>query len=156
MTFDQASVNALFNAAESAMLKLGTFRSVNTHEPKSAPGSGLRLSIWVDTIVPVPRGSGLSATSGSIILLARAYGNMLQKPEDEIDPRLTAAASSIINAFSTDFTLDGTIRHVDLLGMYGQALKAQAGYLTIASTVYRIMTVTVPCIVNDLWDQVPL
>lgn len=155
MTYDQKAVNALYDAAVSEMQQLGTFRSVNTHEPKSAPGSGLRLSIWIDTIIPVPRGSGLSATSGSVVLLARAYGNALQKPEDEVDPRLTAAASSVINAFSTNFTLGGTIRCVDLLGMYGQSLRAQAGYLTIASTVYRIMTVTVPCIVNDLWNQVP-
>jgi len=37
--------------------------------------------------------------------------------------------------------------------MYGQKLGGRMGYLDIASTVYRIFTITVPCVVNDLWAQ---
>jgi hypothetical protein len=154
MSFDQAAVNSLIDGVSSIASKLGVFRSVNTHEPKSAPGSGLRLAIWADTIEPVAEASGQSSTSGYVVMMARAYGNMLSKPEDEIDPRLMTAATTLINAFSRDFTLGGLVRNIDLLGMYGQKLGAQAGYITIGGTMYRIMTVTVPCVVNDMWDQV--
>lgn len=155
MSFDHAAVDALMAAVESIAGKTGQFRSVNTHEPKSAPGSGLRCAIWAQTIEPVAAASGLSSTSGYVVLNARVYGNMLQKPEDEIDPKLMKAATALLGAYSANFTLGGTVRNIDLLGEYGQTLKAVAGYLDIGGTKYRIMTVTVPCIVNDMWSQSP-
>jgi hypothetical protein len=155
MAFDAAAVNALISGVSSIALRTGTFRSVNTHEPKAAPGSGLRLAIWADAITPVPAASGLASTSGYVVMLARAYGNMLTKPEDDIDPRLMTAATTLIAAFSKDFTLGGLVRNVDLLGMYGSRLGAQAGYITIGGAMYRIMTVTLPVVINDMWDQAP-
>jgi hypothetical protein len=154
MGFDSEAVNALVAGVASIALKTGTFRSVNTHEPKAAPGSGLRLAIWADTIQPIGAASGLASTSGYVVMQARAYGNMLAKPEDDTDPRLMTAATTLINAFSADFTLGGLVRNVDLLGMYGSRLGAQAGYVTIGGTMFRIMTVTLPCVVDDMWDQV--
>jgi hypothetical protein len=153
VSFNQAAVDALMSSVISIAMQTGVCRSVNGHEPKSAPGSGLRGAIWVQEIEPIAEASGLASTSGYVVLNARIYGNMLQKPEDDIDPRLTAAASVLIGAYSADFTLGGLVRNIDLLGEYGQKLGGRAGYLDIASTVYRIMTVTVPCVVNDLWTQ---
>lgn len=155
MSFNNAAVDALVAQVESAALRTGQFRSVNTHEPKSAPGSGLRCAIWVQSISPVPEASGLASTSGYIVLWARVYGNMLQKPEDETDPRIMKAATALIGAFSADFTLGGTVRNVDLLGEHGESLAATAGYVQIDQHMYRIMTVTLPCIVNDCWSQTP-
>jgi hypothetical protein len=154
MAFDQAAVNALIDGVASIAMKTGAFRSVNTHEPKAAPGSGLRLAIWAQEIAPIAGASGLASTSGYVVLNARAYGNMLAKPEDDTDPRLMTAMTVLIGAYSADFTLGGLVRNIDLLGMYGSKLGAQAGYLTIAGAMYRVMTVTVPCIVNDMWEQV--
>lgn len=152
--FNVAAVNALMASVTSIAMKTGQFRTVNTHEPKSAPGNGLRLAIWAQSIEPLPAASGLASTSGYIVLYARAYGNMLAKPEDDIDPRLMTAAVVLIGAYSADFTLGGTVRNIDLLGEQGQRLAAQAGYITLDGSVYRIMTVAIPCIINDLWDQV--
>jgi hypothetical protein len=132
----------------------GVFRRVNFHEPKSAPATGLSLAMWVDTIEPFGAASGLTATSGYAVVFARAYGNMLTKPEDEIDPRLTSAMTTLMNTYSGDFNLGATVRGIDLLGMYGRKMSAQAGYLTIDSHVYRIMTLTIPVIVDDMWTQV--
>jgi hypothetical protein len=154
MSFNDAAVNALVDGVASIAMQTGKFRSVNTHEPKSAPGSGLRLAIWAQEISPIAAASGLASTSGYVVLNARAYGNMLAKPEDEIDPRLMSAATVLIGAYSADFTLGGLVRNIDLLGMYGRKLGAQAGYVTIGGSMYRIMTVTVPCVMDDLWDQV--
>lgn len=152
--FDAAAVRTLVAKAESVALTTGQFRSVNFHEPKAAPGSGLRLAIWTQEIEPLAAASGLSATSGYVVLYARIYGNMLQKPEDEIDPRIMTAVTVLIGAYSADFTLGGTVRNIDLLGQFGSKLGAQAGYITIGGSMYRVMTVTVPCVVNDMWTQV--
>jgi hypothetical protein len=154
MAFNQAAVKSLINQLQSIAMQQGVFRSVNTHEPKAAPGTGYRCAIWVQNIEPVGLASGLASTSGYLVCNARIYGNMLSKPEDDIDPRMTYAASTLIGAYSADYTLSGTIRNIDLLGAYGQKLSAVAGYLTIDSHMYRIMTLTIPCIVDDMWTQV--
>jgi hypothetical protein len=155
VSFDQAAVKSLVSYLESKALALGVFRSVNFHEPKSAPGTGLRLALWVQSIEPIAMASGLSSSSGYVVVNARAYGNMLQKPEDDVDPRLMTAMTTLIGAYSGDFNLGGTVRNIDLLGEYGEKLSAQAGYVTIDSHLYRIMTLTIPVIVNDMWTQVP-
>lgn len=153
MAFDQEAVNNLTDAVESIAAATGAFRRTAGHEPKAAPGSGLTLAVWADSIQPIAQASGVASTSGVVTFLARAYGNMLQKPEDDIDPRLMASAAVLIGAYSADFTLGGLVRNIDLLGMYGRKMGAQAGYVTIGGAMYRIMTVTVPCVMNDLWEQ---
>lgn len=159
MSFDQAAVNDLFSRVQSHALALGIFETVNTHEPKSKPGNGLHAAIWVDAIRPVGRASGLSATSGVVSLRCRIYSSMLQEPQDAIDPGILTAATTLLNEYTGAFSLGGAdnIRSIDLLGMYGEMLAAQAGYVQIGSgggSMKRIMTVTLPVIVNDLWTQV--
>lgn len=155
MAFDQAAVAALVAKISSLANTTAQFRSVATHEPKAAPGSGLRAAIWADSIEPIAAASGLASSSGYVVVMCRIYGNMLAKPEDEIDPRIMTAGAALLGTFSADFTLGGLARNIDLLGEYGQKMAARAGYLTIGGAMYRVMTVTIPCIVNDLWDQVP-
>lgn len=148
--------DALFNAVVSHAQTLGLFERVNGHEPKNAPGSGLTAAVWVQLIGPVPLGSGLAATTGRIEFSVRIYTNMLAEPQDAIDPEVTRAALALVGVYSGDFDLgqaDAGIRCVDLLGMYGAALSAQAGYLNQDGKLYRVMTVTLPVIVNDLWTQ---
>lgn len=154
MTFDQGAVVSLVAQLESMAAGTGVFRSVNFHEPKQAPGTGLRLAIWVQAISPIPAASGLASTSGYVVCSARVYGNMLSKPEDEIDPRIMTAVTVLIGAYSADFTLGGTVRNIDLLGTYGQSLGAQAGYVAIDNHLYRQMTLTIPCVIDDMWSQV--
>lgn len=151
--FDQAAVLGMVDKVTSHAASLGIFRRVNTHEPKAAPGSGLTYAVWADVIEPLD-GSGLASTSGYVVLNGRIFGNMLQKPEDEIDPRIITSVVTLIGAYSADFDFGATVRAVDLLGMYGQKLGAKAGYVTIAGGMYRVMTITIPVIVNDMWSQV--
>lgn len=151
--FNQAAVLAIVDSVVSAALQLGVFESVNFHEPKSPPGSGLRCAAWVDSISPIALASGLAATSGEVIVNVRVYGSMLQQPEDEVDPAILTAVTTLIGAYTGDFDFGATIRCVDLLGMYGPKLGAQAGYITIGKAAYRIMTITLPIVINDMWSQ---
>lgn len=153
MSFDQAAVNTIFSNVVSNAMQLGVFRRVNSHEPKAAPGSGLTYVVWVDQITPIGRASGLDATSGYVVLNGRIYGNAFLKPEDDLDPRILTAATTLIGQYSSGFTFGETVRNIDLLGEYGQRLGAQAGYVTIGQTVYRVMTLTIPLVVNDMWTQ---
>jgi hypothetical protein len=153
MAFNVAAVNNLIAAVESIAMTTGQFRRVNTHEPKSAPGAGLTLAIWAQSIEPVAEASGLASTSGYVVLQSRIYLNMLVKPEDSIDPRMMAAATVLLGAYSADFTLGGTVKNIDLLGMYGTPMRAQAGYIQIDNSMQRVYDIMVPCVVNDMWTQ---
>lgn len=146
-------IDSILNAVVSHAMASGLFERVNQHEPKNAPGHGLTCAAWVDSIEPV-RTSGLASTSGRLVLNVRLYTNMLAEPQDAIDPNLTAAVATLMGAYSGDFQLGGNAREVDLLGGEGAPLSAKAGYMRQDGTEYRVFTITVPVIVNDLWEQV--
>lgn len=155
MTFDDAAVRSLFDAVVSHAMTLGVFERVNSHEPKNAPGSGLSCSIWVDVIEPLPDASGLAATSGRVAFHVRVYSSMVQEPQDDIDPQMLTAVTTLMGEYSGNFTLGGTVRDVDLLGAHGEPLRAQAGYLNQSGKMFRVMVITLPVIINDLWKQAP-
>lgn len=153
MSFDQAAVNTLFDSVVSGALALNIFETVNAHEPKSAPGNGLRAAVWVQDIRGIGAASGAAATSGVVTLNIRLYKGFLALPTDEIDPDLLTACTTLLGAYTGDFDLGGTVRCIDLLGMYGTALGAVAGYLTQDGKIFRIYTITFPVVINDLWLQ---
>lgn len=147
-------IRTILNAVESHALASGFFQAVNGHEPKAAPQNGLTAAVWVEQIGPARGGSGLDSTSSRLALFVRLYTPMVSEPEDAIDPDLMTALDALLAAYSGDFELDGLVRQVDLLGTYGDPLSARAGYLTTSGAEYRVMTITLPLIVNDLWEQV--
>lgn len=153
-------VDALTDAVLSHALASGLFEAVNNHEPKSSPGTGITAALWVQSIVGIPQISGLTSTSGRVLFNLRIYTNMLQEPQDSIDPAVIKAVDTLFVAYSGDFTLDGLVQSVDLLGAYGIGLTAQAGYQQVGAqagdaNMYRIMTIELPLIVSDLWRQTP-
>lgn len=148
-------VKAILTALESHAATLGQFERVNRHEPKNAPGHGLTAAIWVQRISPVALRSGLAVTSALLVVNVRLYTNMIAEPQDAIDPNLVDAASALIGAYTADFTLGDMVSNVDVLGAHGEALSAQAGYLEQDRKMFRVMTLTVPLVVNDVWSQSP-
>ncbi len=147
------NVQGFFDALVTHALTLGQYDRVSTHEPKNAPGNGVSAAVW-STSTGAATGSGLAATTCRIEFLVRSYSNMLQEPQDEIDPNVVRAADALMTAYSGDFTLGGTIKNIDLLGQAGAGLRSQSGYLTIDHVMYRTVDVFVPLIVNDAWAQV--
>ena len=133
--------------------KLGKAERVLTHEPKSAPGKGISIAVWVQNLRPVV--SGLDSTTARLELSVRVYTNMLADPQDAIDTALLDVVDTLMGAYSGAFTLGGLVRQVDLLGEHGDPLSADAGYLEQDSKMYRVMVISLPLIVNDVWSQVP-
>lgn len=138
--------------------RLGIFDSVNGHEPRRAPGNGLTWSLWIQTVRPFAPRSGLAVTS-----LALIYNSRLQLPIpadadslDAMDPLLSDAAIAVMASLSADFTLDGLVDgNLDLMGATGVqfGLGAEAGYLEHDSTLFRVMTLTIPIVINDVLTQ---
>ena len=143
----------IFNALISHAEATGLFESVNGCEPKSSPGKGITAAVWVARIEPARAASGLAATSVVVACTVRIFSDMLQEPQDGIDPAVLEATDALMNAYSGDFTLGGLIRSVDLLGQTRNPLFAQSGYINVNGRMFRIMDITVPMIVNDVWEQ---
>lgn len=153
MAFDQAAVNALFDQVKTHCVSLGIFGGVATHELKSKPGNGVSAEIWGMTVRPVAQVSGLNATAGLVTFHIRIRTPMLQKPEDDTDKRLMTAATGLMAEYSGHFTLSGTVMQIDLLGAHGESLSAQLGYLEQDGTLFRVATVTLPIVVDNLFTQ---
>ena len=153
MAFDAAAVNALFANLQSHAMKLGLFDTVNTHEPKNAPGTGVWCTIWIQRLRPT-RSSGLAKTSGYVEFTGRVGASFMQQPEDGIDPGIVTAVSKLMEEYTGAITLSSSVRCIDILGMDGTPLSALAGYVTIDHKVYRVMDITIPVLVNDMWTQV--
>lgn len=150
MSFDANAAKALFSQLTSHAKTLKVFQRVNGHEPQNAPGNGLSCSIILGSIDATPSASGLAAVSGTITFMVRVWSSMEQKPLDAVDPNILGAVSVLLAEYSGHFTLGGTVRDIDLL-----ALKAQTSYLNDQDKEYRVVEITVPIVVNDVWGMIP-
>lgn len=146
--------DALIDAVASHALASGYFEAVNRHEPKSSPGTGLTAAVWVQHLIPLPAQSSLAGTAGRLLFQVRLYSNMLAREEDQIDPNLVKACDELMRAYSSDFTLDGLVNSVDLLGRHGVALSAQSGYIQVDRGYFRVLDIDVPLILDDIWEQI--
>lgn len=144
-------VLTLIDKVVSHALSLGVFEMVNTHEPKSSPGN-LTGALWVQAIDPVE--SGMASTSIRLAFTFRIYMSFIAEPEDDIDRAAIDAAAQLMGAYSGDFELGDQVRMIDILGRHGDPLRAQAGYLNIDGQLMRVMDITIPLIINDVWEQV--
>jgi len=153
MTFNDAAVNEIFSNIVSYALETGRFDLVNQHEPTNAPGKGIQFSLWIQNVRPVGAASGTGAVSGVVLFNGRVYSSFRQQPKDSIDPGITSAVADLMNSLTSDFDWGGdvSVRAVDLLGMYGTSLNAEAGYIEIDRQVFRTMTLNIPVIINDLF-----
>lgn len=150
------NILGITDAVVSHAMASGRFETVNGHEPKNAPSTGgLTAAVWTDRVVPVPRGSGLDSVTAVLVLMVRVYASAVSEPPDAIDPDMVAAVDDLCGAYCGDFTLDGLVRNVDIFGAYGQALDVRAGYLQQDGVPFRVLTVTLPAVVNDLWTEAP-
>lgn len=134
-------------------MRTGLFERVNQHEPKNAPGLGRTCSITFRSIGPARGQSGLATTTALVVFMVRIQTPMLQEPQDDIDGVLMEAVDVLMQSYSVDFDLEGTIRSVDLLGLSGTPLAARAGYINHDGKMFRTVDIDLPLIVNDVWDQ---
>lgn len=134
----------------------GWFEMVNGHEPKNAPSTGgLTAAVWTDDVIPIGSASGLDSVTAVLVMKLRIYTSAIQEPADAIDPNMLAAADDLCRAYIGDFTLGGLVKNVDIFGMYGQSLRAKAGYIQQDGMHFRVMDITLPAVVNDLWTEAP-
>ncbi len=147
-------IRGIFDAVATHIGRTGWFDRISGHEPKNAPGTGMTAAVWLARLAPDRERSGLDATNARITLTVRLYSPMLAEPQDDIDLDLALATHAVMERISGDLTLGGLVHAVDLLGMAAaDQLGGEAGYLNQDGKLYRVMVITVPCLVNNLFDQ---
>lgn len=150
---DGFDVSAVMNALASYLGRIGAFERIKLAEPKSQLTEGLSAAIWHQSIDPIPELSSLAATAIRIEFVIRLYQNMLAEPADLIDPEMTRVVNLIFNAFHGGFTLGGLIMQIDVLPTYGQPLRSQAGYINLSGKLARAISIYVPCIIPNAFNQ---
>jgi len=148
--FTPAQAAALFTEVQSYAQALGIFQGTDTHDPWNAPGNRLYCSISLGVARPLPAASGMNSVSGQVTLIVRVWSSALQKPLDDIDPEALAAACSLMGAFAGGFTLNESVRNIDLF-----AMSAQPAWVDFEGKPFRVIEIALPLVINDLWTETP-
>ena len=155
-TFDSAAIASVMSAVRSLGSGLAVFRSsVVFHEPIAAPAKLPSLALWAGPLEPVGAVSGLSEVSGRLTVTGRIYAANALNMNDAAEALLLKLTSSLLGAFAGAFTLGGNAMFVDLLGAHGQKLQPVPGYLKHGEQEFRVSEVTVPIIIDPLWQEAP-
>lgn len=146
--FTAEQAKALFTAIKSYAEQLGIFEAARIGDPRNAPGSRLFCSITLGPVRPVTS-SGLASVSLQVTLIVRVWSSELQKPYEDIDPEVLAAACALMGAFAGGFTLGGIVREVDLF-----AMSAQPAYVDFEGKPCRVAEISLPLVINDAFAEV--
>lgn len=154
--FTDQNLSDLIDEIVSYALGSGRFESINGHEPKNSPGTGVTGAVWMGPLMPIKK-SGLAATSYCLSLMFRVYMDFKSQPFDSIDPTVTSAIIDMMSYVTGDFSFQslGFVRNVDLIGQpdVSDGLTAIPGYVEIDRVIYRIVTLTIPVVINDMFVQ---
>lgn len=151
-------IPGLQGAVMAAYQRAGGFEDVLGHEPRHAPNQGLTGACWLQGVRPIGRASGLRGAATLITFLMRIYvpaGTGDNQSYDEIDQKMLDATDRVLALLVGGFTLGGRVRNVDVFGSHSPGLSADAAYQQIGAARFRVMTITLPLIVNDMFPEVP-
>ncbi len=115
-------------------------------EPKSPPSGKINAGVYMDAI-RTPE-AVLDATTKVVDVLVRLYLSFTRLGE-ETELTMLQAVTELMGDVEGDFDLDGTIRAVDVAGIYGQGLAAEWGDSEVGGVTYRIVDISIPMIVDS-------
>lgn len=154
-------MQGLQDAICSIAQRIGNLTTVEAYEPREAPDTAMHAACWLLSVRPARAASGLASASTIVTFLVRLYipaGDGTSQPYDGIDREMFAAVDRLLAAFCAKFTLGGRVRNVDVFGAHSPGLGTEFGYAAFSGgkgKKFRIATITLPLIVNDMYPEVP-
>lgn len=141
------AIRSTLKAVQNYLAASGWVRTAQVGEPKSPPGEGVTAAVFMSnwSVAQLT----LSTTIEVHTVTLRFYRNMLQTPTEDIEFELARILSEVTSDLLGEFDLGATIRNVDAGGQYGQGLSARWGYVDVGGTLYRLVDLTLPLIVDD-------
>lgn len=154
----QQVIALLYTAVGDVARQSNLFDRVDDHDSRNPPGRGLTCQVLMGAFEPVGRASGLSVTAARMEFTVRIAAPRMQSPDGKTDQAVLYAAAYLLAVYNADFDLDevtpdGLVRCVDVLGMYGDPLRIEPGWITDSELPYRVADITVPLILNDVFPQ---
>tara|TARA_R110000751_G_scaffold260263_2_gene359590 strand:- start:212 stop:685 length:474 start_codon:yes stop_codon:yes gene_type:complete len=147
MAFD---IGNTLHAIETYILKLGLFQAVIIGEPKSPPGQGFYAAIWMQSVAISMIYAGGDTRESHVVTL-RVYRDMLaenSEPALNLESEMASLLSKLMESLLGDTDLESTVMSIDAAGMDGSPMSAAFGYVDIGGTMYRIVDISIPMIVN--------
>lgn len=146
------NLKKIYSALNSHAKSTKLFQSVQQHDPKSGLRKGsIACGIALRTVNTAR--SGLNSTSARMDFDLLLYGHADGEPADSIDLNLAEAADTMIERLLEDLTLGGEAANIDVQGSDGGSLSVQTGYFEGDENTYRVFTVSIGVIVNDVWTH---
>lgn len=154
------AITALYDAFTDMARRSALFDRTSTHESRNEPGIKLTLEVLMGPIRCVGRASGLASTSGRLEFTLRIRGPRASEPDDATERAILYAAVWLMTAINQDYELErvqatvaGMVQCVDVLGMHGDPLGMEPGWLEQNGAQYRAAVITVGVILNDVFPQ---
>lgn len=141
------AVQTTLQNIESYLAASGYFQSTQVGEPKKPPEAEFSASVFMSRVSVVEL--TLNSTIEVHVPTVRIYRQMFAEPEENIEFDLGRIISQVSSDLLGEYDLGATIRNVDAGGQHGTPLSAQWGYLDVGGTMFRIVDMTVPLIVDD-------
>jgi hypothetical protein len=151
MAFGENEAIAIQKALATHVKALGGIERVQEFDPTNAPGKGITACLVAMSGDPRPP-TGLAASALKLVWTVRFLMPPSQ-PLGSVDPKLMGKAGNLITRLAADLTLGGLARVIDLRGMAGTSIEVRFGWVEIGGTLYRLLDVIVPLIINDVFPE---
>lgn len=158
MTALDDRIDGIFAEIKNPIMALGIFKTVAFYEPKAAPPAD-HCALWGDRLRAIPRRSGLATAAFLMMINCRIYNSygsadFVDQTAAAVEPKVFRAAAAVMGEFIGNFTLETLDGNIDVLGDNGFALDAVPGYINHDGIIFRVITVQIPVIINDLFAEV--
>jgi hypothetical protein len=151
MAFGENEAIVIQKALATHVKALGGIDRVQEFDPTNAPGKGLTACLVAATGDPRPP-TGLAASALKLVWTVR-FMMPPSQPLGSVDPKLLGKATNLITRLAADLTLGGLVRVIDLRGMAGTSIDLRFGWVEIGGTLYRLLDVNVPLVINDVFPE---
>jgi len=150
------NIKATLDAIASHIARTGYVAEVRVGEPSSPPDAidKLHAAIYMASANVVDL--TLATTIEQHVVTVRLYRRAAFGQGDDagaVEAEMAVAVAQITSNLVGEFDLGATMRNIDLAGQYGQSLNATFGYVSLGTTMFRTVDITVPLIVDGSGTQ---
>ena len=150
------NIKGTLDAIASHISRTGYVNDVRIGEPTSPPDATdkIHAAIYMQNVSVVEL--TLSKTVELHVVQVRLYRRAAFGEGDDagyVEQEIALAVSQISSNLIGEFDLGGTLRNIDVGGIYGTSLNGTWGYVTLGGTVFRTVDMIVPLVVDDSATQ---
>lgn len=150
------NIKATLDAIASHIATTGYVSEVRVGEPSSPPDAIDRMHAAIYMASANVVELTLSTTIEQHVVTVRLYRRAAFGQGDDagvVEAEIALAVAQITSNLVGEFDLGATMRNIDIGGQYGQSLSATFGYVSLGTTMFRTVDITVPLIVDGSATQ---